>query len=76
MVPLIVGDRRAREMLWLSEPIDAPTALDWGLVNRVVPRAEVDHAVDELVKKLVDKLPAIMRYVKEQTNFWRDFPGR
>ncbi len=72
-LPLIIGDRRAREMIWLSEPIDARKALDWGLVNRVVPRAELDAAVDELVEKLIDKLPAIMRYTKEQTNFWRNF---
>ena len=71
-LPLIIGDRRAREMLWLSEPIDAATALQWGLVNRVVPRVALDAAVDELAGKLVDKLPTIMRYAKQQTNFWRD----
>lgn len=71
-LPLIVGDRRAREILWLCEPIDARTALEWGLVNRVVPRAELDAAVDELAGKLIDKLPTMMRYAKQQTNFWRD----
>lgn len=71
-LPLIVGDRRAREILWLCEPIDAKTALDWGLVNRVVPRAELDAMVDELTEKLIDKLPTVMRYAKQQTNFWRD----
>src|SRR5688500_508338 len=72
-LPLIIGDRRAREMLWLSEPISAQQALEWGLVNRVVPRPQLDAAVDELVGKLIDKLPTIMRYAKQQTNFWRDF---
>jgi enoyl-CoA hydratase/carnithine racemase len=72
-LPLIIGDRRAREMLWLSEPISAQTALAWGLVNRVVPRARLDAAVDELAGKLLNKLPTIMRYAKQQTNFWRDF---
>jgi len=32
-----------------GEPISAATALDWGLVNRVVPAAELDAAVGELV---------------------------
>ncbi len=35
-LPIIVGDRRAREILFLCEEIDAKKALDWGLVNQVV----------------------------------------
>jgi enoyl-CoA hydratase/carnithine racemase len=71
-LPIIIGDRRAREMLWLCEPISAQTALDWGLVNRVVPAAELDAAVQEMARKLLDKMPEIMRYARLQTNFWRD----
>jgi enoyl-CoA hydratase/carnithine racemase len=36
-----VGRKHAIEMLFTGDPIDAPTALAWGLVNRVVPDAEV-----------------------------------
>lgn len=36
-LPLVVGDKRAREILYLNEPIPAPKALAWGLVNWVVP---------------------------------------
>jgi enoyl-CoA hydratase/carnithine racemase len=36
-LPITVGDRRAREMLFLCEEIDAGRCLEWGLVNRVVP---------------------------------------
>jgi enoyl-CoA hydratase/carnithine racemase len=36
-------------MLLTGTPIDAATALEWGLVNRVVPAAELDGAVSELV---------------------------
>ena len=72
-LPIIIGDRRAREMLFLCEPITAETALDWGLVNRVVPKAELDAAVSEVAQKLIDKMPEITRYAKLQTNFWRDF---
>ncbi|MHB8153588.1 MAG: enoyl-CoA hydratase/isomerase family protein, partial [Bacillati bacterium] len=32
-LPIIIGDRRAREMLYLCEPISAQQALEWGLVN-------------------------------------------
>ncbi|HVE75648.1 MAG TPA: enoyl-CoA hydratase/isomerase family protein, partial [Actinomycetota bacterium] len=71
-LPIIIGDRRAREMLWLNEPIPAQQALEWGLVNRVVPARELDAAVDEMAQKLHDKLPECVRYTKAQTNFWRE----
>jgi enoyl-CoA hydratase/carnithine racemase len=51
MVPVsrAVGRKRAMQMLLTGETIDALTALDWGLVNRVVPASELDGAVAELV---------------------------
>jgi len=72
-LPLIVGDRRAREILLLNERISAAKALDWGLINQVVPRPELDGAVDTMAEKLVNKLPECTRYTKQQLNFWRDF---
>lgn len=71
-LPLIVGDRRAREILFLNEEIPAAQALDWGLVNDVAPRAELDQRVDRLVEKLLAKFPEKTRYTKQQLNFWRD----
>ncbi len=71
-LPLLIGDRRAREMLLLSEPITARQAQEWGLVNRVVPRGELDSAVNDLCQKLIDKFPECLRYTKQQANFWKD----
>jgi enoyl-CoA hydratase/carnithine racemase len=71
-LPLMIGDRRAREMLFTCDPIDAVTALDWGLVNRVVPYAELDAAVDALAQKLIDKFPECTRYTKQSVNYWKD----
>jgi enoyl-CoA hydratase/carnithine racemase len=71
-LPLIVGDRRAREILLLNEEIPAQKALEWGLVNWVVSRAELDQKVDEITQKLVAKFPEKTRYTKQQLNFWRD----
>lgn len=71
-LPIIIGDRRAREMLWLNEPISAAKALEWGLVNEVVPRERLDEAVAVMAAKLHDKLPECVRYTKTQTNFWRE----
>ncbi|MBS4210293.1 enoyl-CoA hydratase/isomerase family protein [Bacillus sp. FJAT-50079] len=73
-LPIMVGDRRAREILWLNEEISAEKALEWGLVNQVVPYEELDAAVEVMAKKLLNKLPECMRYTKEQTNFWKKMP--
>lgn len=72
-LPIIVGDRRAREILLLCEEIPAQTALEWGLVNKVVPRDQLDAEVEAMADKLLDKLPECTRYTKQQLNFWRDF---
>ncbi len=71
-LPLIVGERRAREILFLCEDIPVKKALEWGLVNQVVPFNELDKAVDILAEKLFNKLPECLRYTKQQLNFWRD----
>ena len=71
-LPLTVGDRRAREILFLNEEIPAAKAEQWGLVNWAVPRAELDAKVDEIVEKLKAKFPEKTRYTKQQLNFWRD----
>jgi enoyl-CoA hydratase/carnithine racemase len=71
-LPLIVGDRRAREILLLCEEIPVQKALEWGLVNQVVPRAQLDDAVEAMAEKLLNKLPECTRYTKQQLNFWRD----
>ncbi|MCZ2859749.1 enoyl-CoA hydratase-related protein [Blastococcus sp. VKM Ac-2987] len=46
-----VGRKRAMELALTGDVIDAATALDWGLVNRVVPDADLDTAVDDLMER-------------------------
>src|SRR5262249_7776427 len=72
-LPILIGDRRAREMLWLCEGGRGGRRLEWGLTNEVVPAAKLDQAVDALCRKLIHKLPECFRYAKQQVNFWRDF---
>jgi enoyl-CoA hydratase/carnithine racemase len=71
-LPIFVGDRRAREILFLCDEIPAAQAEEWGLVNRAVPRAELDATVDYYVERLAVKLPETLRYTKQQLNWWRD----
>ncbi|HEX5584306.1 enoyl-CoA hydratase/isomerase family protein [Gaiella sp.] len=69
---LLVGDRRAREIILLCDEISPAQAEDWGLVNRAVSPAELDAVVDAWVESLARKLPNATRYAKHQLNVWRD----
>jgi enoyl-CoA hydratase/carnithine racemase len=67
MVPIsrAVGRKRAMEMLLTGEPIDAATALEWGLVNRVVPAGRLDAEIQKLVGQIVRYSPTVIGIGKE-----------
>jgi enoyl-CoA hydratase/carnithine racemase len=67
MVPLsrAIGRKRALEMLLTGEPIDAATALAWGLVNRVVPAAELEAETQRLVDAIARSSPLTIGIGKE-----------
>jgi enoyl-CoA hydratase/carnithine racemase len=69
---IMVGDRRAREIVLMCEEVPAAQAAEWGLVNWAVPAGELDAKVDAVVESLVRKLPQTTRYAKQHLNFWRD----
>lgn len=46
-----MGTKRALELALTGDPIDATTAADWGLINRVVPDAELDEATADLLAR-------------------------
>jgi enoyl-CoA hydratase/carnithine racemase len=71
-LPIMVGERRAREIILMCEEIPAAKAVEWGLVNWAVPADALDAKVDEVVEKLAAKLPETTRYAKQQLNWWRD----
>jgi enoyl-CoA hydratase/carnithine racemase len=60
-----VGRKRALEMLLTGRPIDAPTAVEWGLINRAVPAAELEAAVAELVAAVAASSPLTVGLGKE-----------
>jgi enoyl-CoA hydratase/carnithine racemase len=47
-----VGRKRAAEMALSGDTIDAQTALEWGLVNRVVPSSQLDSAIADLLERV------------------------
>lgn len=62
MVPVArsVGRKRALEMLFTGEMIDAPTALEWGLVNRVVSPERLDDEVAALADHIAQSSAAVL----------------
>ena len=60
-----VGRKQAMEMLLTGEMIDAATAVDFGLINRAVPAAELEAEVDALAGKVATKSSLVMAMGKE-----------
>jgi 2-ketocyclohexanecarboxyl-CoA hydrolase len=63
-----VGDKRAREIWFLNERYSAKEALDMGLVNKVVPMAELDAAVNDWTEKLGQRSPTAIAFLKRSFN--------
>ena len=55
MVPVsrAVGHKRAMQMLLTGEPVPAPQAVDWGLINEAVPADELEAAVERLAERIL-----------------------
>ncbi len=60
----LLGAKRAREMWMLCRRYTAAEALDWGLVNAVVPLEELDAEVDRWCKELLEKSPSVIKTLK------------
>jgi enoyl-CoA hydratase/carnithine racemase len=60
-----LGRKRAMEMLLTGTPIDAATAAEWGLVNRVVSAESLDEAVAELAERIASASPLVVGLGKE-----------
>lgn len=71
ILPQFVGLARALEMTITGREIDADTALEWGLVTRVVPHEELGTAADELARRIaaspVDHLVETRRLYRRPT---------
>lgn len=64
-LPRVIGPARALHMVLTAERLDAATALNWGLVTRVVPRSELEAAAQALGERLAGHAPLAMRYSRQ-----------
>src|SRR5919199_424110 len=64
----VIGEKRAREVWMLCRRYDAQTAERWGLVNRVVPAAELRAEVRRWADEVLALSPTALRFVKQSFN--------
>jgi naphthoate synthase len=64
----ILGDKRAREVWYLCRQYDAATMESWGLVNRVVPLAELRAEVRRWADEMLEKSPTALKVLKHSFN--------
>jgi len=64
----VVGEKRAREIWYLNKRYTAKQALEWGLVNAVVPAAELDAEVDRWAAELMERSPTALAIAKVSFN--------
>lgn len=69
-----ISAKRAFDMLVTGRFIDAPTALDWGLINEIAPDAALDAAVAEKAAQILSKSPAAIRHGKAMFSRQRRMP--
>ena len=68
LLPRLIGMQRAKELMFLAEKLPAAEAKAIGLVNRVVPAAELDQAADEILGKLVGMPTGALTFTKRLAN--------
>ena len=74
LLPQLIGWGRTRLLLYTGDNIDARTALEWGLVEKVVPAADLDAALDRWVTSIVENGPKAIRLQKELMREWEAMP--
>ena len=73
--PWVMGNRKAREMLFTGERLSARDAMAAGMVNRVVPREKLEEETLALANKIAQVPPFAMRLMKRSLNRTLDFQG-
>lgn len=73
-LPRLIGLRRAKELMLLGHWLSAREALEWGLINRVVPTGQVREKLNEMATKLAGLSGSANRTVKMLANRGLDLP--
>ena len=68
----MLTEARAKELVFRGERIDAETAAEWGLINRVVSEDELEETVDSFLSDLLEGPPVALKKAKRVMNEGRD----
>jgi enoyl-CoA hydratase/carnithine racemase len=74
LLPRLIGWGRARWLVMTAENIDAPTALAWGLIDKIAPVDALDVAVEQTVRALLECGPEALRAQKALLRQWEELP--
>lgn len=74
LLPRLIGWGKAAELIYTGEPISASEALGCGLVERVVPRAALDCAVERWTQAILEGGPCALRLQKSLIREWERLP--
>lgn len=74
LLPRLIGSGRTRWLVMTAENIDAPTALAWGLVDKVAPAGGLDEAVEHSVNALLACGSEALRTQKRLCRSWEELP--
>ncbi len=67
-LPRLIGEKRARELIYTGNMITAAEALQMGIVNRVVPADKLRSTTEELVGTLLKRSPVLLKIAKLAVN--------
>lgn len=74
--PLMVNDRRARDILMQLRPVPADLALEWGVASVVADYDRLDAEVEKIVANLARMFPEALRYTKVALNHHKELMFR
>jgi enoyl-CoA hydratase len=74
LLPQLIGWGRTKLLLYTGDNINARTALEWGLVEKVVPASDLDAALGRWVRSIVESGPKAIRLQKELIREWEAMP--
>ncbi|WP_028079118.1 enoyl-CoA hydratase [Solimonas soli] len=73
--PWVLGTRKAKEFLFTGQKLTAAEGKEWGMINHVVPRAELEDFTMKLAQHIALAPPVAMRMIKRSLNRTADMQG-
>lgn len=74
ILPRLIGEKKAKELIFSGRSITAQEALDMGIINQVVPREKLIDATNKLIEDFLKNSPAILKLAKMAVNKSLDTP--